>query len=314
MQYSHWFCFNLVLFCFENCLLCFALIDGVPFRLKISTVFFGQTKLTIRSWFASESHLQHNLLIIWLYMYATSQQRFFLCALLSFRFFKIISYRASKPSCSPSPVIAQADWMYQNLKELAFDVFDDDVDDIVEAWCGDVELDVDVDVCGGGVLEQFDDTSVLLLSRLFNRVSTGLWPLLMFADTGNVDCDFIICGGIAEKDSSCKPSNFSNSFGSLAPGKSCLFANINMGTPWNKSNKSNISIDYQLFRVETAHQLTNTNERTLRSVENQSFAHLIHMNNSFRTTAKTFNWFFFSSLERSNYRLRVHFWWNQKIV
>lgn len=55
-----------------------------------------------------------------------------------------------------------------------------------------MELDVDDDVCGGGVLEQFDDTSVLLLSRLFKRVSTGLWPLLMFADTGNVDDDFII--------------------------------------------------------------------------------------------------------------------------
>lgn len=123
--------------------------------------------------------------------------------------------------------------MYQPLKEFAFDVLDDDVDDIVdEAWCGDVELDVDVDVCGGGVLEQFDDTSVLLFSMLFNRVSTCLWPLvLMFADTGNVDCDFIICGGIIENDSSCKPSNFSNSFGSLAPGKSCLLANINIGTP-----------------------------------------------------------------------------------
>lgn len=37
-----------------------------------------------------------------------------------------------------------------------------------------MELDVDEDVCGGGVLEQFDDTSVLLLSRLFNRESIGL--------------------------------------------------------------------------------------------------------------------------------------------
>lgn len=94
-----------------------------------------------------------------------------------------------------------------------------------------MELDVDDDVCGGGVLEQFDDTSVLLLSRLFNRVSTGLWPLLMFADTGNVDDDFIIWGGITENDSSRKPSSFSSSFGSLAPGRSCLLANINIGTP-----------------------------------------------------------------------------------
>lgn len=161
------------------------------------------------------------------------QQRFFLWALLSFRFFKIISYSASKPSCKPSPVMAQAGWIYQPLNEFAFDVLDEDVDDIVdEAWWGDVELDVDDDVCGGGVLEQFDDTSVLLLSRLFNRVSTGLWPLLMFADTGNVDDDFIIWGGITENDSSRKPSNFSSSFGSLAPGRSCLLANINIGTPW----------------------------------------------------------------------------------
>lgn len=120
--------------------------------------------------------------------------------------------------------------MYQPLNEV-FDVLVEDVDDIVdEAWCGDVELDVDVDVCGG-VLEQFDDTSVLLLSRLFNRDSIGLWPLLMFADTGNVDEDLIICGDITENDSSCRPSNFSNSFGSLAPGKSCLLANIKIGTP-----------------------------------------------------------------------------------
>lgn len=87
-------------------------------------------------------------------------------------------------------------------------------------------------MCGGGVeLEQFDETSVLLLSKLFNRESIGLCPLLMFADTGNVDEDFIICGGITENDSSCRPSSFSNSFGSLAPGKSCLLAKIKIGTP-----------------------------------------------------------------------------------
>lgn len=32
--------------------------------------------------------------------------------------------------------------------------------------------------------------------------------------------------------SSWSPSNFSNSIGSLAIGKSCLFANINRGVPW----------------------------------------------------------------------------------
>lgn len=36
-------------------------------------------------------------------------------------------------------------------------------------------------------------------------------------------------------DNSCKPNNFSNSFGSRAPGRSCLFANINTGTPWKKN-------------------------------------------------------------------------------
>lgn len=86
-------------------------------------------------------------------------------------------------------------------------------------------------MCGVGVLEQFEDTSVHLLSRLFSRVSTGIWAVLMFV-TGKVDDDFIICGDIAENESSCRPSNFSNSFGSLAPGKSCLLANIKMGTPW----------------------------------------------------------------------------------
>lgn len=155
--------------------------------------------------------------------------------------------------------------MYQPLNDVAamaaavaatpaFDVDDADVDvvDVIavivdEAWCGDVELDVDVDVCGGGVeLEQFDETSVLLLSKLFNRESIGLCPLLMFADTGNVDEDFIICGGIIENDSSCKPSNFSNSFGSLAPGKSCLLAKIKIGTPW-KWNKSISSLKKSAF-------------------------------------------------------------------
>lgn len=147
---------------------------------------------------------------------------------------RIISWRASNPSCKPSPVIAQAGWMYHPLNDVVFDVLDEDVDNIVEeAWWGDAELDVDVDVCGGGVLEPFEDTSVHLLSRLFNRVSTALWPVLIFADTGNVDDDFIICGEIDENDISCRPSNFSNSFGSLAPGKSCLLANIKMGTPYN---------------------------------------------------------------------------------
>lgn len=105
-------------------------------------------------------------------------------------------------------------------------------------------------MCGGGVeLEQFDDTSVHLLSKLFNRVSIGLWwPLVFkFADTGNVDDDFIICDGITENDSSCKPSNFSNSFGSLAPGKSCLLAKIKIGTPCsNKKKKTTQTHNFQL--------------------------------------------------------------------
>lgn len=46
-----------------------------------------------------------------------------------------------------------------------------------------------------------------------------------------MDADLIICAGIVN-DSSCNPNSFSNSLGSLAPGKSCLLANISMGTPY----------------------------------------------------------------------------------
>lgn len=235
-------------FYFLGICLAFAQIDEIPcfgyfFHLQFIKFVFGQTELTIRlCLYISEWAIRkqmHSEIINGCCCCVHPQQRFFLCALLSFRFLRIISCNASKPSCNPSPVIAQAGCINQPLNDAAaavvFDVLDEDVDDIVdEAWWGDAELDVDIDVCGGGVLEQFDDTSVLLLSRLFRRVSTGLWPVLIFADTGNVDCDFIICGEIAENDNSCRPSNFSNSFGSLAPGKSCLLANIKMGTPCNK--------------------------------------------------------------------------------
>lgn len=157
-------------------------------------------------------------------------------------------------------MIAHAGWIYHPLNEFcAFGVFDgvdaDDVDnvdeqldaficvdDVVVVFWGDIEFDIELvlliddDVCGG-VLEQFDDPSILLLSILFNRVSSVVTPLLIFVETGNVDADFIIWAGI-ENDNSCNPSNFSNSLGSLAPGKSCLFANINIGTPckWKFGN------------------------------------------------------------------------------
>lgn len=100
---------------------------------------------------------------------------------------------------------------------------------VVVVFCGDVDMELLIDDVCGGVLEQFDETSVLFDSILFNFCVGGC-PLI-FADTGNVEADFIICVGIIENDNSCKPSNFSNSFGSLAPGKSCLFANIRIGTP-----------------------------------------------------------------------------------
>lgn len=98
-------------------------------------------------------------------------------------------------------------------------------------FCGDVELDMELvllidDVCGG-VLEQTDDASMLLVSILFSLV---VCPLLILAETGNVEADLIICVGIVANDSSCKPRSLSNSFGSLAPGKSCLFATIKIGT------------------------------------------------------------------------------------
>lgn len=156
----------------------------------------------------------------------------------------IISYNASKPSCRPSPVMAHAGWMYQPLKcwcvgneefpllvpvtqllsvlHLFGDVllfvhteFDDSLCDAVNLSESTSELGR-FDVAGIGVLHLPSDTE-----------------LFMFADKGTVDDDFIICGGsvLIANDSSYKPSSFSNSFGSLAPGKSCLLANINMGTP-----------------------------------------------------------------------------------
>lgn len=53
---------------------------------------------------------------------------------------------------------------------------------------------------------------------------------LLVVDTGT-DADEDNCWGGQSGDSSCNPNNFSNSFGSLAPGKSCLLAKINIGTP-----------------------------------------------------------------------------------
>lgn len=102
-------------------------------------------------------------------------------------------------------------------------------------FCGDVELDMELvllidDVCGG-VLEQSEYESMLFVSILFSLV---VCPLLIFAETGNAEADLIICVGIVENDSSCKPRSLSNSFGSLAPGKSCLFANTRIGTPWKQ--------------------------------------------------------------------------------
>lgn len=41
-------------------------------------------------------------------------------------------------------------------------------------------------------------------------------------------------------DNSCSPSNFSNSLGSRAAGRSCLLANIKTGTPCNEKKKEKI--------------------------------------------------------------------------
>lgn len=54
---------------------------------------------------------------------------------------------------------------------------------------------------------------------------------ILFAVEPGADADASNCCGVHSGDNSCRPSNFSSSFGSLAPGKSCLFANINIGTP-----------------------------------------------------------------------------------
>lgn len=125
------------------------------------------------------------------------------------------------------------------------DVHVDDVnaDDVACTlhFCGDNEFDSesvvlnDDDECGDA-LEQCDEPSILLASWPCNRLSNVLvvWCaaalLLTFVDTGSVDADLIICAGIVN-DNSCNPRSFSNSFGSLAPGRSCLLANISIGTP-----------------------------------------------------------------------------------
>lgn len=54
-------------------------------------------------------------------------------------------------------------------------------------------------------------------------------------DTGT-EADEVNCCGGHNGDNSCKPRSFSNSFGSLAPGKSCLFAKIKIGTPCKMFN------------------------------------------------------------------------------
>lgn len=54
--------------------------------------------------------------------------------------------------------------------------------------------------------------------------------LLLFDDDESVVDDNDVDGMYGV--SSYKPKSFSNSLGSLAPGKSCLFANISTGVPW----------------------------------------------------------------------------------
>lgn len=75
-------------------------------------------------------------LTIWWAISLAVQQRFFLWTLFNFRLFMIISYSASKPSCKPSPVMAQAAWIYHPLNELELDELDDIVADADDAWNG----------------------------------------------------------------------------------------------------------------------------------------------------------------------------------
>lgn len=140
----------------------------------------------------------HSLKILQLSNATALLYRFFLVAFRSFLFLTIRLYKASSPSWSPSPVIAQAGWMCHPLNAtlamLLVDKFDDE-DDGIEDW-GDVLL----------VHCDWDESNVVH------------------------DIELDIEGYSAFN--SCRPRSFSSSLESLAPGKSCLLANINTGTPW----------------------------------------------------------------------------------
>lgn len=154
--------------------------------------------------------------------------RFFFCALFNFRRLVIISYKASKPSWRPSPVIAHAGCMYQPLNEFCC-VFGP-----LELLLQFVEITCD------------DKSGIVLLGFVIAAVGIVLFAgivlqpelnafiefccKLLEVETSTEDDEDTSCWG-NNGDNSCKPRSFSNSLGSLAPGKSCLFANIRMGTP-----------------------------------------------------------------------------------
>lgn len=87
---------------------------------------------------------------------------------------------------------------------------------------------------GGGdesidLLCAIDECEVLLLVFVALLLLLLLVLLLQFDDADDKAVDDIDDGYTG--DNSYRPNNFSSSFGSLAPGKSCLLARISTGVP-----------------------------------------------------------------------------------
>lgn len=141
--------------------------------------------------------------------------------------------------------MAHAGWMYQPLNDVWYVVWH-----VVAAAELLLVIELLVGAAGvstaGAVVDgDDDDVDVALWMIWFNPDASATFivadlldcefVLLRFDDNGTEFDDESTCvATTCIGDSSCSPSNFSNSFGSLAPGKSCLFANIRMGTPCRK--------------------------------------------------------------------------------
>lgn len=95
----------------------------------------------------------------------------------------------------------------------------------------------DVAVDGDDVVVVAD---AVVVDALVAVVMTLVALLLLPDDLIDDDCELLDVamgiGAVAHNgDNSCRPNSFSSSFGSFAPGRSCLLANINIGTPCNNN-------------------------------------------------------------------------------